>query len=214
MTDKDLATRYQHVKSQVPEHVQLIAVSKYTDDQSVETLMAAGHRDFAEAKPQRLRDRALAYPENNWHMIGPLQKNKAKYVGRFAHMWHSMCDLEAAGAVSDAVENRILPVLVQVNISFEPQKQGVSPDDLDIFMKAASALKNLQIIGLMGMAAHDGDAREAFQLLRQCRNALLPSYPEAKHLCMGMSNDWRIAVEEGATMIRVGSEIFGESSTA
>lgn len=212
MTDNSLLQRYHNVVSQVPENVRLIAVSKYTDDASVATLMAAGHLDFAEAKPQRLRDRATKYPNHCWHMIGPLQKNKTKYVGRFAYMWHSMCDIEAAKAVSNAVENRILPVLVQVNISFEPQKQGVHPDDLAAFFKAASAIENLQIIGLMGMAAHDGDARAAFTLLRQCRDNLCASYPQASHLCMGMSNDWRIAVEEGATMIRVGSEIFGASS--
>jgi uncharacterized pyridoxal phosphate-containing UPF0001 family protein len=142
-------------------------------------------------------------------MIGPLQKNKAKYVGKYASMWHSCCDLDVANQVAKYVANAPLPTLVQVNISGEPQKQGIHPDALPLFLKKLSLIKELSVIGLMGMAAKGGDTRVAFKLLHQCRADILGDHAEVQHLCMGMSNDWRIAIEEGATMIRVGSEIFG-----
>ncbi len=209
MTESTLIQRWQHVQSNMGD-AQLVAVSKYTSDTNIETLLEAGHLDFGEAKPQNLRDRAQKYPQAHWHMIGPLQKNKAKYIGRFAYMWHSCCDIEAAKEVAKHIEGRRLPVFVQVNISGEPQKQGIQPDDVLLFLQKLDLIKELEVIGLMGMAAKGGGAKVAFSLLRQCRDAAIGQYPHVQGLCMGMSNDWRIAIEEGATMIRVGSEIFGQ----
>jgi len=209
MTKSSLIQRWQHVQSNMGD-AQLIAVSKYTNDSNIETLLAAGQLDFGEAKPQNLRDRAQKYPQAHWHMIGPLQKNKAKYIGRFAYMWHSCCNIEAAKEVAKHVKDRRLPVFVQVNISGEPQKQGIKPNDIPLFLQQLDLIKGLEVIGLMGMAAKDKDSKVAFSLLRECRDAALKQYPKSQGLCMGMSNDWRIAIEEGATMIRVGSEIFGQ----
>ncbi|WP_038247269.1 YggS family pyridoxal phosphate-dependent enzyme [Ghiorsea bivora] len=209
MIDSALIQRWQHVQSNMGD-AQLIAVSKYTSDSNIEILLAEGHLDFGEAKPQNLRDRAQKYPLARWHMIGPLQKNKAKYIGRFAYMWHSCCNIETAKEVAKHVEGRRLPVFVQVNISDEPQKQGIQPDDIPLFLQQLALIEGLEVIGLMGMAAKDGDAKLAFSLLRQCRDDVIAQYPHVQGLCMGMSNDWRIAIEEGATMIRVGSEIFGQ----
>lgn len=203
--------RWQHILDNLPNQTQLIAVSKYTTVESIQTLAASGQVDFAESKPQNLRDRAQQFPNLNWHMIGPLQKNKAKYVGKFAKMWHSCCDIETAKAVAKHVNTAPLPTLIQVNISGETQKQGVLPANLPLFLEKFCTINNLRLIGLMGMAAKDGDIRTSFKLLHQCRDDILRSHPEATALCMGMSNDWRIAVEEGATMIRVGSEIFGQT---
>lgn len=208
MSAQDVIQNWQHICNHISDNTKLIAVSKYTSDENVSTLLQAGHRDFAEARPQNLRDRATKFPDAFWHMIGPLQKNKAKYVGRFAHMWHSLCDIETAQAVASHTLNRVLPVLVQVNISGESQKQGVLPEDLPLFLEQLAPIQELEVIGLMGMAAKDIDPRPAFASLRQCRDEVTQQYPKAHELCMGMSNDWRIAIEEGATMIRVGSEIF------
>jgi len=208
MTDSTLLSRYQHIQDSIGNDVQLIAVSKYTSDANIETLLAAGHLDFGESKPQNLRDRAQKYPHVHWHMIGPLQKNKAKYVGKFAAMWHSCCDLETAQAVAKHVSQRSLPILVQVNVSGEPQKQGINLDDLPLFLEQLTLIKELKVIGLMGMAAKDANPQPAFSLLRQRRDSIITLYPQAHELCMGMSNDWRIAIKEEATMIRVGSEIF------
>jgi len=190
-----------------PKGVRLLAVSKYSEDAAVECLIAAGQCDFGESRPQSLRDRAEKYPDCRWHMIGPLQKNKAKYVGRHAAMWHSLCDIETAEAVARHVEGRSLPVLVQVNISGEAQKQGVAPDALPALLQALAGIEALEVCGLMGMAAKAGGEREAFRQLRDLRDG--SGDGRLRELCMGMSGDWQVAVEEGATMVRLGSTLFG-----
>ncbi|MDX8388415.1 MAG: YggS family pyridoxal phosphate-dependent enzyme [Ghiorsea sp.] len=210
MSQHAVVQSWQNIQNSIMDKAKLIAVSKYTSDENVQILLDAGHKDFAESKPQNLRDRANLFPQANWHMIGPLQKNKAKYVGRHAHMWHSLCDIDTAKAVAQHVSNRVLPVLIQVNISGESQKQGVKEDDLPLFFEQLNSIEGLEVIGLMGMAAKDTDPKSAFSLLRSLRDQWVHQYPTSHELCMGMSNDWRIAIEEGATMIRVGSEIFGQ----
>jgi len=211
MTDTMLIPRWETILADVPASTKLIAVSKYTTDAKVEALLAAGQLDFAESRPQNLRDRAQRFPKAQWHMIGPLQKNKAKYIAKHAYMWHSLCDIETAQAVAKHVEGRVLPVLIQVNISGEAQKQGVLCEDLSAFFAHLQAIDQLQVIGLMGMAAKNDDAQPAFVRLRQCRDSLQDMHPDqaCDQLCMGMSNDWRIAIKEQATMIRIGTAIFG-----
>lgn len=191
-----------------PSHTRLLAVSKYTSDTAVQTLLNAGQSDFAESRPQNLRDRAVKFPHAQWHFIGPLQKNKAKYVAQYAFMWHSLCDLETAQVVAKHLQQRTLPVLIQVNISGESQKQGVQPEALSELYASVSAIKQLKVIGLMGMAAKDTDASSAFRLLRELRDDLQQKYGTISELCMGMSGDWEIAVQEGATMVRLGSSLF------
>ncbi|MDQ6955487.1 MAG: YggS family pyridoxal phosphate-dependent enzyme [Mariprofundaceae bacterium] len=189
-------------------HTRLIAVSKYTSDAAVQTLLDAGQCDFGESRPQNLRDRAMKFPHAQWHFIGPLQKNKAKYIGKYAYMWHSLNDLDTAKLVAKHVDGRQLPVLIQVNISNELQKQGILPEELRALYTAISELKGLEVIGLMGMAAKDGDARAAFQRLRKLGDDLQQEYGTVPELCMGMSGDWALAVEEGASMVRLGSTLF------
>lgn len=186
----------------------LLAVSKYSSDAAVQCLLDVGQLDFAESRPQNLRDRALMFPQATWHFIGPLQKNKAKYIGRYAAMWHSLVDVETAQAVANHIEGRVLPVLIQVNVSGEPQKQGVLPENLPALFDAVMAMPQLQVIGLMGMAAKDGDVRASFKHLRTLRDDLQLKYGNVCELSMGMSGDWQVAVEEGATMVRLGSIIF------
>jgi pyridoxal phosphate enzyme (YggS family) len=187
--------------------VRLIAVSKYAPDAAVTCLAAAGQVDFGESRPQQLRERAERFPGVRWHMIGPVQRNKAKYVGRHAAMWHSLEDIDTAREVARHVEGRRLPVLIQVNVSDEPQKHGVSPDAVPALLDQVRQLPELEVIGLMGMAARHGDARAAFARLRDLRDGLADA--SLRQLCMGMSGDYRIAVEEGATMVRLGSVLFG-----
>jgi len=188
----------------------LLAVSKYTSDANVAALLAAGQVDFAESRPQNLRDRAVMFPQATWHFIGPLQKNKAKYVGKYAAMWHSLNDFETAQAVAKHVHERVLPVLIQVNISGEAQKQGVLAADLRTLFEQVAALPQFEVMGLMGMAAKDGDARAAFRLLRELRDDLQQEYGTVLELCMGMSGDWQAAVQEGASMVRLGSALWKE----
>jgi len=186
----------------------LLAVSKYTTDEAVGLLMDAGQMDFAESRPQNLRDRAQTFPQVNWHFLGPLQKNKAKYIAQYANMWHSLADIETAAVVAKHLKGRRLPCLIQVNISGELQKQGVEPEQLEVFHAKLMELPSLEIVGLMGMAAKEGDARLVFQRLRGLRDDLCLKDGRIRQLCMGMSGDWKIAVQEGATMVRLGSTLF------
>jgi pyridoxal phosphate enzyme (YggS family) len=206
-----LLQRWRDVSTQLSQaHVRLLAVSKYTSDHAIEILLHAGQTDFAESKPQNLRDRASVFSQAKWHFIGPLQKNKAKYVGRHAAMWHSLCDIDVAKAVAKHVQGRVLPVLIQVNISGESQKQGVAPEALEPLYQALQNLPELQVIGLMGMAAKHGDAGALFSHLRELRDDMQQKYGKVYELGMGMSGDWEIAVREGATMVRLGSTLFAE----
>ncbi|MDQ6991209.1 MAG: YggS family pyridoxal phosphate-dependent enzyme [Mariprofundaceae bacterium] len=188
----------------------LLAVSKYTTDEAVQILIDAGQVDFAESRPQNLRDRAKMFPKVNWHFIGPLQKNKAKYIAQYATMWHSLADLDIAEKVSSHVKGRKLPCLIQVNISGESQKQGVLPETLKDFYDKVNELPSLEIIGLMGMAAKDNHVRLSFRTLHKLRDDLQRQDGSVRQLSMGMSGDWKIAVEEGATMVRLGSSLFSE----
>ncbi len=194
-------------------HTRLLAVSKYTSDAAVHTLIKAGQLDFAESRPQHLRDRAMKFPDVQWHFIGPLQKNKAKYIAQYAYMWHSLSDLQTAQAVAKHLGNRTLPVLIQVNISGESQKQGVPPEALAELYTAISAIKQLKLIGLMGMAAKGVNPTPAFQLLRELRDDLQQKDGTISELCMGMSGDWEIAIQEGASMVRLGSTLFESTET-
>jgi len=187
--------------------VKLLAVSKYAPDAQVLQLIEAGETEFGESRPQLLRDRAGAWPDCHWHMIGPLQKNKAKYIGRDAAMWHSCDDIVIAEAVASHVVNRELPVLIQVNIADNPEQRGVAPDAVGELADAISRINGLKLSGVMGMAPQYGDVQQAFQKLRNLRDSLFGgSFGE---LCMGMSNDYKIAVQEGATIVRLGSTLFG-----
>jgi len=191
-------------------HTRLLAVSKYTTDEAVKILFDAGQIDFAESRPQNLRDRAARFPQAHWHFIGPLQKNKAKYIAQYAHMWHSLENIETARAVAKHLHTRTLPSLIQVNISGEAQKHGVMPEALPSLYEQLQQLPQLQIIGLMGMAAKHDDPRPAFQKLHQLQGDFQQAHGIMPELCMGMSGDWRIAIQEGATMVRLGSTLFSE----
>ena len=188
----------------------LLAVSKYTTDEAVMMLAEAGQVDFAESRPQQLRDRAQQFPQLTWHFIGPLQKNKAKYIARYADMWHSLSDWETAQAVAKYRQGTPLPCLIQVNVSGEVQKQGVAVADASDLCAQLMQLPELEVIGVMGMAAKGADARVAFCTLRQLRDDLQQQHGSVRQLCMGMSGDWKIALEEGATMVRLGSTLFSE----
>ena len=192
--------------------VTLLAVSKYAPDAAVELLIHAGARCFGESRPQQLRDRAARWPACAWHMIGPLQKNKAKYIGRFAAGWHSCDDLDTARAVASHVRGRRLPVWIQVNIGHVVGQHGIAPDALDDFASALKQMSPLQLKGLMCMAPRDGDARLAFRRLRHLKDDLEAAggVDSPLGLSMGMSGDYRIAMAEGATVVRLGSTLFGD----
>jgi len=204
----DLVSRWRTLRTELDDAgVRLVAVSKYTTDASVLTLAEAGQVDFAESRPQALRDRARRFPSLKWHMIGPVQRNKAKYVARHACMWHSVEDVETAQAVARHVQGQPLPVLLQVNVGRLAHQHGVLPERLPALYVQVASLDALGVVGLMCMAPKAGNVREYFQQLRCLRDSLADG--SLGELSMGMSGDFRIAIEEGATMVRLGSILFG-----
>jgi len=184
----------------------MLAVSKYAPGEAVEVLAAVGQIHFAESRPQALRDRAEKFPDLQWHMIGPVQKNKAKYIGRHAALWHSVEDAGVAQVVAAHVEDRRLPVLLQVDFSQAASRHGVSPEKLDALFEDVSAISQLEVAGLMCMAPLKENPVSCFSRLRRLRDELFGG--SEAHLSMGMSGDFRQAVAEGATLIRLGGCLF------
>ncbi|MGN6391163.1 MAG: YggS family pyridoxal phosphate-dependent enzyme [Gemmatimonadales bacterium] len=196
--------------------VKIVAVTKTHGPDAVRAALAAGLPDVGENRVQEALQKQAALPESAvaWHLIGTLQRNKAKHaVGRFA-LIHSLDRTELAAEL-----DRRLPadgrqaVLVQVNCSDEPQKGGVDPEGLPSLLDALDAFGRLDVRGLMTMSALTEDPveqRRAFRRLRELRDAEERRGLRLPELSMGMSGDYTVAVEEGATMIRLGTVLFGE----
>jgi pyridoxal phosphate enzyme (YggS family) len=195
--------------------VRIVAVTKTHGPEAVRAAVAAGLADVGENRVQEalqkqdlLTDVAVA-----WHLIGTLQRNKARHaVGRFA-LIHSVDRLDLATELDRRASGSARQaVLVQVNCSDEPQKGGVEPDGLSVLLDALAALERLDVRGLMTMSALTDDAteqRRAFRRLRELRDAAEQGGHRLPELSMGMSGDYPVAVEEGATMIRLGTVLFG-----
>ncbi len=197
--------------------VELLPVSKTHPDAAVRRAAGAGYRRFGENRPQEVARRAaeLADLDLSWVAIGRVQTNKAKLIAEHAAELQSLDSV----ALGEALERRLdalgrtLPVLVQVNTSGEAAKAGFCPEDTPAAVATLRACPHLEVRGLMTMAAHttDRDAiRSSFACLRDLRDRLRDVYgPELGALSMGMSGDFELAVEEGATCVRLGSVIFG-----
>ncbi|WP_338867301.1 YggS family pyridoxal phosphate-dependent enzyme [Myxococcus stipitatus] len=194
------------------ESVTLVAVSKLKPAALIREAYAAGQRDFGENYAQELRDKAaeLADLEGlRWHAIGPLQTNKVKYVAKVAHAFHALERLEVARELSKRREGATpLPCYVEVNVGGESTKSGLEPSALPEFVAQVRALPGLQLVGLMSLPPPTDDtarARGYFQALRElARHHGLPQ------LSMGTTHDFELAIEAGATHVRVGTAIFGE----
>jgi len=221
----DLPGRLAQVRETVARHqtiggwshpVRIVAVTKTHGPEAVRAAAAAGLTDIGENRVQEAlqKQELLAGLPVAWHLIGTLQRNKARQaVGRFV-LLHSV----DRGDLAAELDRRVTPgarqaVLVQVNCSDEPQKGGVEPRELPGLLQALQPLQHLEVRGLMTMSALTDDTteqRRAFRRLRELRDAAERSGLRLPELSMGMSGDFPIAVEEGATMIRVGTVLFGE----
>ncbi|MGY6520703.1 MAG: YggS family pyridoxal phosphate-dependent enzyme [Mongoliitalea sp.] len=200
----------------------LVAVSKTKPNELLMEAYEAGVRDFGENKVQEMSEKAEQLPKDiRWHMIGHLQRNKVKYLAPFVHLIHSVDSLKLLREIDkEAKKNeRIIQVLLQVYIAKEESKFGLDEDELRALLKnpELAQLDHVKIIGLMGMATYTEDEaqiRTEFRYLKNLfeslTNEVLPSNVELKELSMGMSGDYLLAQEEGSTMVRVGSAIFGE----
>jgi pyridoxal phosphate enzyme (YggS family) len=216
-----IAENIERVKRQLPPHVTLVAVSKTHTAETIKAAYSAGQRDFGENRPQELLQKAAALPRDiRWHFIGHLQSNKVKLVTPCAYLIHAIDSVKLLHEVDKACEKLGITArcLLQVHVAQEETKFGFLPDELLSYLRSsdADALRNLQLCGLMAMASNTGDmeqVRREFRLVKQlheqCRT-LAPQPDLFTQISMGMSGDYPVAVEEGTTLVRVGTLIFGE----
>lgn len=205
------------------EDVLLICVTKTKPVSLLEEAYRAGERAFGENRVQEIVDKYPQLPRDiDWHMIGHLQKNKVKYLMDRAVMIHSV-DNEALAAVisKEAVKaGRVMPVLIEVNVAGEETKFGVSPDETEALIRKIADLPGLKVRGLMTIAPYTEDPETSRPFFRQLRELSVDIKNKSidnvsmDHLSMGMTGDYEVAIEEGATMIRVGTGIFGERQYA
>ena len=202
-----------------PKSVTLIAVSKTKPMSMIEELLPLGVVDFGENKVQELTAKEEALPSHiRWHMIGHLQRNKVRYIVDKAYLIHSVDSLRLAEAVSqEAVKKGVTAnILIEVNVAGEDSKFGVRPEETAALAEAISKLPNISVKGLMTIAPFVENAEENREVFRNLRK-LSVDIEEKKFnnvtmavLSMGMTGDYEVAIEEGATMVRVGTGIFGE----
>lgn len=211
--------RYQQiVKDLQAANVTLVAVSKTKPIEDIIELHQAGQLDFGENYVQELIEKQQKITTNiHWHFIGHLQSNKVKQIIPFVHLIHSIDSLKLLQEVNKQAQkiNRIVDCLLQVHIAQEETKFGLDESELNEIINTSSSLEHVRIKGLMGMATFTDDTqqvRSEYQKLKQLYNKLksLPQCSSFDTLSMGMSGDYKIAVEEGSTMVRIGSLIFGE----
>ena len=201
------------------EEVTLIAVSKTKPVDMIREIYDAGQRSFGENKPQEMRDKTGLLPSDiSWHMIGHLQRNKIKYVIDRACMIHSVDSLKLGEAISrEALRHQlVMPVLVEVNIAGEETKFGVPAEETEALIRDLSLLPGISIRGLMTIAPYVEDPEENRLHFRNLRNLSIDIASKnidnvsVCELSMGMTGDYQVAIEEGATFVRVGTGIFGE----
>ena len=209
------------VRATVPSNVTLIAVSKTKPVSDLQEAYDAGQRIFGENKALEMRDKHQVLPNDiQWHFIGHLQTNKIKYIAPFVTLIHAIDSLSLLEAVNkEAVKNsRVIDCLLQFHIAQEDTKFGLDIEEAKTLLESDSFkdLKNINIVGVMGMATFTDDAdqvRNEFKNLKNIFDTLKENYfrdkDSFKEISMGMSDDYPIAIEEGATMVRVGSKIFG-----
>lgn len=224
-----LTDRWKNIQSEVaasavkanrnPTDVTIIAVSKTQYAQVLIEAISIGITIFGENYAHEAIEKYKALSEAGlnpeWHFIGHLQSNKVKLIAPFITMIHSVDSLKLAREISKcAIENnRRIQILIQVNTSGEESKSGCEPSEVTSLVEEIAKLPSIELCGLMtipSFTATDDQLRTEFTMLRQIRDKLNVKYPSMHHLSMGMSGDFTIAISEGATMVRIGTAIFGE----
>jgi pyridoxal phosphate enzyme (YggS family) len=209
------------IKSTLPQHVTLVAVSKTKPVSDLMEAYNAGQRIFGENKIQEMAEKHEVMPKDiEWHMIGHVQSNKVKYMASFVRLIHGIDNFKLLEEINKQAKkhDRIIDCLLQIKIASEESKFGMTPTEASNLLKSVvfSELKNIKIVGVMGMATfteNENQIKKEFTLLKTTFDALksLESFnfkPET--ISMGMSGDFQLAIDCGSTMIRVGSSIFGE----
>ena len=212
----------QELRATLPNHVQLVAVSKTHSVEKIMEAYDAGQRHFGENKVQELVEKYEVLPKDIcWHMIGHLQSNKVKYIASFVHLIHGVDSIKLLHEIDKqgVKHQRNIPCLLQFHIAQEQTKFGLTIDEAQEILTSSDfhSMKHISLHGVMGMATFTENAaqiREEFKALKrtfmELKAAFFETSKEFKEISMGMSDDYPIAMEEGSTIIRVGSKIFGD----
>jgi len=213
--------KIEEIKKSIPESVSLVAVSKTKPNEAIMEAYDGGYRIFGENKPQELTRKFNELPKDiTWHMIGHLQTNKVKYIAPFVSLIHAVDSLKLLKEINkQALKNdRVIDCLFQFHIADEQTKFGLDLNDAELIINSEEYqnMQNIRIVGVMGMATYTDDenqVRSEFSNLKSIYSKLKSKFfseeESFKEISMGMSGDYKLAIEEGSTMIRVGSTIFG-----
>lgn len=196
-----------------PEDVTLIVVTKTLPLEAVLGAHALGVRDFGENYVQELKEKAPALPEARWHFIGSVQSGTANQIASLANYVHGLEPGRAAGRLARRAASRHVDLAVLIQVDFLGDRNGVAPENVEAFAAELEGMNGVALRGLMTlppMPKSPEDSRPYFARLRDLRDGLQKRYPQVVELSMGMSLDYEVAVEEGATMVRVGTALFGE----
>lgn len=212
-----IGSRIEQLRRELPADVRLVAVSKFKPAGDIREAYEAGQRDFGENYVQEMVSKSEELPADiRWHFIGHLQTNKVKYIAPFVHLIHSVDSVKLLKEISkQAVSNgRVIDCLLQVHIAQEETKSGLTKEEF-LGLLAAPLPDHVRIAGVMGMSTFTDDpgvVRAEFRELKRIFEEGKRLLPEMTEISMGMSGDWPLAVEEGSTMVRIGSTIFGARS--
>ncbi|MEO0506901.1 MAG: YggS family pyridoxal phosphate-dependent enzyme [Bacteroidota bacterium] len=205
------------IKKTIPERVTLVAVSKTKPNEALLEAYEAGQRVFGENKVQEMVQKWETLPKDiQWHMIGHVQRNKVKYMAPFVSLIHGVDSFRLLKEINKQAEkhDRVIDCLLQMHIAKEETKFGLDDEELEALLTDSefSNLKNVRIVGLMGMATftdNQDQIQSEFAYLKSKYDWVAKQLPEINTLSMGMSGDYAIAIDEGSTMVRIGSSIFG-----
>ena len=214
-----IAQRLSAIRATIPAEVTLVCVSKFHPTEAIMEAYACGERDFGESRVQELLPKYNALPKDiRWHFIGHLQTNKVKQIVPFVHMIHSVDSLRLLETINREAEKlqRRVKVLLEVHIAKEATKSGFTPEEFLSLNTKLFTLNHIDVCGVMGMATNTDDEDEWHRCFREIKHlgeqllnhSELPNN-SAPQISMGMSDDYLVAIEEGSTMVRIGSTIFG-----
>ncbi|NLO02878.1 MAG: YggS family pyridoxal phosphate-dependent enzyme [Bacteroidales bacterium] len=217
----DIGKIISELKSSLPEGVKLVAVTKTKPPEIIEEAYKAGHKTFGENKVQELVQKFEKLPEDiEWHFIGHLQSNKTKYLIPFVGMIHGIDSFKILKSVNKEAGKfgRVIPCLLQFHIARESTKFGLSEEEAFEILESGTfaRMENIKVAGVMGMATFTdnkemvrSEFRELKAIFKKLKSSYFPEDPAFREISMGMSDDYDIAVEEGSTIVRIGSKIFG-----
>ena len=191
----------------------LIAVSKKKNIEHIRTAQNLGINNFGENYAQELEEKANNIDGNVcWHFIGPLQSNKAKIIAKYADWIHTIDRKKIADKINDECKkiNKVINACIQINISKEPTKSGISPKDMMVFAKYVDSMENINLKGIMVLPSLGEKNRKQMQASKLLHEKLISAFPDAKYLSMGTTNDFETAIASGSNMVRVGELIFGK----